>query len=80
MTAQVPAIGAPALPAPAPRRPHRRFTSVRRGSIILVAAAVLVAGAAAERETLAAIAHDLCTLGTPQGSTCGDALVRLGYP
>jgi hypothetical protein len=55
------------------RRPHPRF-----GLVLVVATMVLllVAGPGA----IARAAHAACTAGEPARTTCGEALVRLGYP
>ena len=45
----------------------------------VIAALVGVIGATFGAE-LAALAADACTLGTPDGTTCAEALVLLGYP
>jgi hypothetical protein len=53
--------------------------SLRR--LTIVAALVLLALVIVfERDALGASAHAACTIGTPSGTSCGEALVRVGYP
>jgi len=55
------------------RRPGLRIVA---WAVILV---ILLVVAAAPSQVQGA-AHAACTLGTPSGTTCGEALVLLGYP
>jgi hypothetical protein len=61
-----------------PRRSRRRIPprlAARAVTLSVVAALATVGG-----ERLAAASHAACTLGTPAGTSCAEALVLLGYP
>lgn len=45
-----------------------------------LAVALAVLGVLAAPEAVSSAAHAACTIGTPDGTTCGEALVLLGYP
>lgn len=52
-----------------------------RPSRTLVVVSLLVAALVASYpQHVADAAHDLCTAGSPEHATCGEALVLLGYP
>ena len=70
-------VAASSGPIPVPRPRIRRPGS--RSVAWLVGLAIAVVVAAAPQQVQAA-AHATCTLGTPPGTTCGEALVLLGYP
>ncbi|MBC7460514.1 MAG: hypothetical protein H7287_04060 [Thermoleophilia bacterium] len=58
--------------------PHAPVDRVRLAMLaIVVLVTVLVALGHAN---VAAAARAVCTIGEPASSTCGDALVRIGYP
>ena len=58
--------------------PHPRVDRVRLAILVLVlvVALLVVLG----HGTVAAAAQGICTIGETASSSCGDALVRLGYP
>lgn len=74
---------APRLTAPLDRSTLRRRPRVprlgRRTVIVLLLAACVLAIMQAPSE-VAAAAHATCTIGEPAGTTCGEAMVHVGYP
>ncbi|MCW2923441.1 MAG: hypothetical protein JWM98_845 [Thermoleophilia bacterium] len=82
MTAHASTITAPpALPArrhaARPRRQRRRPTL--RLALLLAAVGITFL-CLTEGDSVAGAAHATCVLGTPHGTTCGEALVKVGYP
>jgi hypothetical protein len=47
---------------------------------LALAAALIVVGVSSHPDEVAAAATHACTIGTPAGTSCGEALARLGYP
>ncbi|MCW2972881.1 MAG: hypothetical protein JWN72_1154 [Thermoleophilia bacterium] len=58
--------------------PHARVDRVRLALLVITLTITLVV--VLGHRDVAAAAHAACTVGEPAGSSCGDALVRLGYP
>lgn len=58
--------------------PHPRIDPVRLALLVIVLTITLLL--LLGHRDVAAAAHAICTVGEPAGSSCGDALVRLGYP
>ena len=86
MTAHAPLVGGLAPQHRWSQRSSRRILR-RRWILVCVAASVLattplLAGGSLTSAAHAAAdaAHGACTWGTPDGTTCGEAIVALGYP
>jgi len=71
--------------------PHEGFGAARRGRrirprvpgprlLLGIAVALLMLGVATHTEQVQAAATAACTIGEPAGTTCGESLVRFGYP